>query len=332
MNSISIAGKRILFFGLETMGYEKKILNKMIELGAKVDYNNERSVSSQFGKAIVKIAPDVLRRKTEIYYREILKKRRKNHYDIIFMIKCDVPTRNILQELKEQFPDSELRLYMWDSMKNIPNIEEKIDLFDRVLSFDRLDCEKHREFGFRPLFYIDQFSRKSAKEIIYDISFCGTIHTDRYKILDKISKQCEEKRLNFYGYYYMQSKAAYYYLKITDKRFRHVPINSIHFQTIDSYEVNEIFSSSKAILDIQHPDQTGLTMRTIESIGACKKLITTNSDVINYDFYDKNNICIIDRDNPIISDEFILSKYYNIDRDISKKYSLEQWILDVLTM
>ena len=39
------------------------------------------------------------------------------------------------------------------------------------------------------------------------------------------------------------------------------------------------------VLDSAQDGQLGLTIRVLEAIGAKKKIITTNEDVINYDFY-----------------------------------------------
>ncbi len=332
MSEKDIEGKRILFFGLETMGYEKKILNKMIELGARVDYHSERPVSSQFGKAIIKMAPNLLDNKTEEYYQNVFESHKGIDYDIIFIMKCDTPTKKVLEDVRRYFPNAELRLHLWDSLVNIPNIEEKLGLFDRITSFDRKDCENHPEFGFRPLFYIDTFAKEGDNSIEYDVSFCGTIHSDRYMVLENIRRQCVDYGMRFYGYYYMQSKMAFYYLKFRDKRFKEVKMKELKFKTIGSEEVHRIFDSSKAIVDIQHPRQAGLTMRTIETLGARKKLITTNSDIKNYDFYNENNICVIDREQPIVSESFLKTPYYRIDNSIYDKYSLKQWVLDVLTM
>ncbi len=327
----SIRGKRVLFFGLETMGYEKKILRKMTELGAVVDYYSERPASSTVGKIIIKFFPALLRKKTEKYYLRVIQECKDEIYDIIFIMKCDSPTRKILTELKNTFPDAQLRLHMWDSMANIIGIEEKLDLFDRITSFDRQDCLKHPEFCFRPLFYADEFTCKNT-EIVYDISFCGTIHTDRYSILENIRRQCEENGMKFYGYYYLQSWIVYYFLKFTNKDYRHVKKSEFKYESIGSDEVNKLFQTSVAIVDIQHPRQSGLTMRTIETIGAGKKLITTNRDIVNYDFFNPSNICVIDRSAPKIPKEFFTAQYEELSASVKEKYTLERWVIDVLTM
>lgn len=110
----------------------------------------------------------------------------------------------------------------------------------------------------------------------------------------------------------------------------HLYFKSI-FEKKDSSEIADIVNQSKSVLDIQHPNQTGLTMRTIEMIGMNKKLITTNASIVNYDFYNKKNILIIDRDNPQIDVSFFSTPYEKLNPEIYQKYSLSSWILDVLS-
>ena len=125
---------------------------------------------------------------------------------------------------------------------------------------------------------------------------------------------------------------AFLYLKFTDKRYFKTNISEFKFEQIDSNSVNLINQESKAIVDIQHPNQFGLTMRTIETIGSGKKLITTNKDIVNYDFYNPNNICVIDRENPVVPLDFLKSDYQQLSEQIIKKYTLKQWVYDVLGM
>lgn len=74
----------------------------------------------------------------------------------------------------------------------------------------------------------------------------------------------------------------------------------------------------------------GLTMRSIESIGLDKKIITTGRDIINYDFYNPKNVCVIDIDDPCISSEFLSSFYDDLDDKTKSNYSLDKWLSDVL--
>ena len=47
------------------------------------------------------------------------------------------------------------------------------------------------------------------------------------------------------------------------------------------------------LLDYNQPGQTALSMRVMEAIYFSKKLITTNTDIVNYDFYDPDRIFVL---------------------------------------
>jgi hypothetical protein len=85
----------------------------------------------------------------------------------------------------------------------------------------------------------------------------------------------------------------------------------------------------KAILDIEHPNQRGLTMRTFETMGAQKKLVTTNALIAEYDFFDTSNICILDRKNPKIPKDFLESPLVPLAPDIYRRYSIEGWLDEI---
>ena len=63
-----------------------------------------------------------------------------------------------------------------------------------------------------------------------------------------------------------------------------------HYVPINGEEMNQLFLNSRCILDSPQAGQLGLTIRVLEALGAKKKLITTNKDIKNYDFYKEENI------------------------------------------
>lgn len=194
-----LKNKKILFFSPAFFGYELKIKNKMEELGAYVDMFDERSVSKSYQKAILKLNPNIFNRLTEEYYIKILNQIKHKSYDFILFIKCDMPTEKILNIYKNVFPNTLFCLHMWDSLRNIPNIDEKMKYFDYISSFDRKDCEVNDNIHFRPLFYCDEYRKNvEKKDYVYDLCFIGTIHSDRYAVLKKIKQQAEEQGLSIY--------------------------------------------------------------------------------------------------------------------------------------
>lgn len=71
-------------------------------------------------------------------------------------------------------------------------------------------------------------------------------------------------------------------------------------------------------------------MRSIEIVGLRKKLITTNKDIVNYDFYHPDNILILDRRNPVIDRSFFEKPYKMLEERIYGKYSLSSWLTQIL--
>jgi hypothetical protein len=128
----------------------------------------------------------------------------------------------------------------------------------------------------------------------------GTVHSDRYSIVKGIKEWCEANGLSCYLYLYMQNKTFYYVNKLTKKNgdpstalVARFAFEEISFTKRSAAEIVDVVRSSRAVLDIQHFKQTGLTMRTLETLGAGKKLITTNPDVKQYDFYDKDRVMVL---------------------------------------
>ncbi len=329
---INIKGKKILFFSPSFFGYESKIKEKMKDMGAIVDYYDERSITSTIDKALLKISPQIFYRKSYRYYKNIINLNKEKDYNYIIIIKCDMTPKKILIELKRTFKNAKVCLYLWDSIKNVPNIKSKFKYFDILHSFDLEDCSNYDFLKFRPLFYIDQFKKELDvdEKYKYDISFLGTIHSDRYKVLKQVQNIADNNNLKCYWFKYLQSKFIYKFYKFTKKEFRKTKEEDFDFDKLSSEDISNIVEKTRIVLDIQHPKQTGLTMRTIEMIGMNKKIITTNSQIKQYDFYNPNNICVINRNDVNIDIEFLNKKYERIPQQIYNKYSLESWIYDIL--
>lgn len=328
----SIEGKKILFFTPAFFEYEDKIVKKMKEMGATVDMYNVRSVTSAKDRALLKISPKIFNSRSLEYYEKIIDENKGKDYDYILVVKCDMTPESILTKLRKEFPNAKLCLYLWDSIDNIPGVLGKFKYFDTLHSFDMEDCKRYRELKFRPLFYADEFCKElNTVAQKYDVSFAGTIHSDRFAVIKQVRKIAAEKGLNGFWFCYLQSKFIYYFYKMTKKEFADTKSTDFDFEKMESKAIAEIVDQSKIVLDIQHPKQAGLTMRTIEMIGMNKKLITTNASVVNYDFYNPNNIRVVDRKNVIIDETFLNTQYEPLNKELYNKYSLQSWVLEVLS-
>lgn len=332
MDSNILKNKRILLFAPAFFSYEKMMADKMREMGAEVDMYDVRSVTASFDRALLKIHPGIFHARSKRYYQAIIEQNKGKEYDFILIVKCDMTPVCILKEFRRVYPKAKLCLYLYDSVKNIRGVQKKFRYFDICHSFDSKDCKAYPELNLRPLFFADQFRKpeKSGSECQYDISFLGTIHSDRFKIIRGVRAAAERYGLKCYWFLYLQSNFIYYFYKLRKKEFRGIPKSTFSFSKMNAADIARVVDESRIILDIQHPKQTGLTMRTIEMIGMNKKLITTNPFISEYDFYNANNIMVVDRNDVRIDLDFLKKDFCPIPDDIYEKYSLRSWVLDVL--
>jgi hypothetical protein len=122
---------------------------------------------------------------------------------------------------------------------------------------------------------------------------------------------------------------VYYFKKIFDPQFGNFDIKKLQYKSLSLSQVISLYEKSNIILDINHPSQRGLTMRTFEALGAKKKLITTNENIIHYRFYNKKNILILNRNNPEIDSSFFNNQFEPYDKELIEKMSITGWIYSI---
>lgn len=259
-------------------------------------------------------------------YQKIIIQELTHNYDLILVLVGRYLSSNFLSELKEKNQDSKFVLYLWDDVHRVGNFEALKQFYNEIYSFDLTDCEKYN-FKFLPLFYTDDFKYNNEQKKI-DLYGAYQNHSDRMRIIKKLAKVYSEKNT----YFFIKIGRKQIIQEIINEVFLRKTIKGIHYSTknLPLKENAENMKTSFAVLDIQHPTQKGLTMRTIEALASRTKLITTNPEIKKYDFYNENNICIIDRESAQIPANFFIMPY---SEDVPKKiekYSLKNWISTLL--
>ncbi len=331
----ALKNKNVLLFAPKFFGYENAIANKLIHLGANVVQFDERPKNTFWVKALIRIDRDIIKKTINNYYTQILEKVSTQKFDFVFVVNLEAMTPEIVGKLRQQQPQAKFVLYMWDSIKNKKSAQLSFKLFDWCYSFDKNDSETLPNVAFRPLFFIDEFdSDKWINEPVpnYDLCFIGTVHSDRFNLISTIKNQINELGLKVYFYMYFHNRILFFYKKFRDIKFIKAKYSEFNYTSISASQITDKIKASKVILDIQHPNQTGLTMRTIEMQGASRKLITTNHHISTYDFYNPHNILIIDRQNPEIPANFFQTSFVPLEKKIRDKYAIEGWILEIFKL
>ena len=323
----SLQGKKVLYVAPRFFGYEKEIEDELIRRGAEVDFVLDRPFDTPFMKAITKVRREWIIGSADRYYRSELYKLGNKKYDLVFVISGQTLSASTLSCWRASFTTAKFVLYMWDSFANRRWAIDNLKFFDHCFSFDRNDSEKF-SLNFRPLFFSPGFEAIQNCKARFDISFVGTAHTDRYAVVSAVRRKLGHE-VNSFWYLFLQARWVFWIYKLSNPVFRKAKILDFKFSPLSKSTVQEIFSSSRVVLDIEHPQQTGLTMRTIETLGAKKKLITTNVSVASYDFFSPENICIINRLLPEIPTGFLDKKYVDVAPAIYQKYRLEGWVDEI---
>ena len=308
---------KVLLIAIPFYGYEFKIKKTLELLGNEVDFFYDQKEKIRFDRFV----SEEKRIKIHKKYQEDVLKSISHDYDIVLVIVGRWLSSDFLIKVRRKNLKARFVLYLWDDVARVQNFNEVKEQYDKIFSFDTYDCEKYG-FEFLPLFYRDECTiSTNFKE--FDIYGSYWVHSDRMNVISQIIKKYPMYRCNFYLY-----TSYYEYLK---SRIKSTPMSKfMHPVTLNFADNLNNMCKSKSLLDIQHPTQRGLTIRTIEAIGCGVKLITTNSEVKKYDFYTQDNIWIIDRNNIEIPNSFFESPYKPLPNVVYEKYSLKSWCKQVL--
>jgi len=254
--------------------------------------------------------------KHQHYGKEIINELKKNNQiqDVILTIKGDFITPESILEFKNYTKKS--IGFFNDNTYRCPKIKRVLHCFDDVFSFEKEDCANFN-LKFASNWIYNSENATNENQFEYDVFNISSIDK-RLPILKRIAANLASQNSKFKFIIYDKKQ------KDNDENITyirsHMPLS----------EVNDYISRSKVLLDINRLGQSGLTFRVFESLGLEKKLITTNTDIKNYDFYNPNNILIIDEKNPIIPMEFFENEYEKIPDSILEKYTLKGWTNHVI--
>lgn len=326
-----LQNKSILLISVKFFNYEVLIKNELERMGATVALYDERPSNSFLSKAIIRVKKEVYKNKITAYYNKLTKQLENERFDYFLLIKGEAIPKFFIEFLRKKNPNIKLIYYTYDSFKNNKNGLDIMNLFDVKFTFDSNDAVKYN-MGFRPLFFATDYANlylQNENHFKYNLAFIGTAHSDRYTIAENASNWCKLNAYKMFTFYFSPSKLLFKIKKITEKSFKNFDVQKISFKSLSHVEIIEIYKHSKGILDINHPGQNGLTMRTFETMGAGRKLITTNENVKKYPFYNPQNIWIIDRGKPQYDKSFFESDFVPINEDIYRSMSLTGWIEEV---
>lgn len=232
--------------------------------------------------------------------------------DEVFIIRPDMLSDAILQFIKNH--TEKFIAYYYDSTRRFPRKVDIMPFFDKIYSYDRLDVEKYN------LEFLTNYIFEESNHAEFDYQFFNISTNDyRFPLLENLAKYLKENAWSYTIQVYNGGEMPAEYVEIITTQ------KSIQ-------EVSQLIQKAKIIVEIQRTEQVGLSFRIFEALGHRKKLITTNKDIVNYDFYHPQNILVVDEHTIEIPKEFVTSPYVEIDEKILSKYKVENWVKPIFEL
>lgn len=239
-------------------------------------------------------------------------------YDFCLFIRADFFEDELIKFCKTK--SKHIVAYHYDGINRNKEIFKKINYFDSFFVFDKEDLKINSSFKYISNFYFDYPEDDNIKKIENDFYFLGSHHDSRkeslfklYKLLTQISKNVK--------FEIVFDKANYSEIPSYETQ------DIICFPKIITYESYlENIKKSNVIVDLVISEHKGLSFRVFESLKYQKKLITTNTTIKNYPFYNENNILILDDENVQEINLFLQKPLIEIDKLTLETYSFTNWL------
>lgn len=226
-----------------------------------------------------------------------------------------IVTKKFLLWVQKNFPDSKI-IFKYTNMVGkarhlLPSqIPQGIDIW----TYDKHDSEAYNIKLNKCGGYCTSLIGEK-REKIYDVVYVGR-DKGRASYIMKLKKKFESMGL------------VVKFLIIPTTRISRK--KSYYSRPIPYKEVIKLITESRAILNVLLPDQQGATLRDYESIYNEVKLITTNTKIKNLDFYDKENIFILNEDNLNDLKSFLYSPYKKLSEELLKQYSINTAVAEMI--
>ncbi|MBR8734869.1 hypothetical protein IX329_002484 [Fusobacterium necrophorum] len=318
--------KKILLIAPEFYSYEEEIIWALIQKGNSVEYISlypKNLIYFFLIKILSKLFQNLELKIYECMFKYQFKRLKKNSFDYILVINGETLNSAVISYLKKNYLNSfgNIILYIWTPVNRYPILLSTYQYYSKVFSFEERDCLKYN-FEFLPNFYSNIASNyKNIQDIKYDIFFVGQYRKERYLLVETLKKSQNVKCLLYHN------RLFYHIFKFYKRNeYKDIQKSKLIFRPIKREEMYYNMALSKCLLDDTDINQQGLTQRVFDSLILQKKLITTNANVASYDFYNPNNILIIDRNIVNIPVDFFERDYKKVEIKIIEKYSIKNWV------
>ena len=236
-----------------------------------------------------------------------------------------------LMILDKELGNCKKSLYLWNPLQSINHSKRQEDKYANAIhksdihsyTFDSRDAIR---YGFelipqvyrKPDIKIQNESKLVSAESSYDydLFFVG-IDKNRREKLSKIINIAKAENLSYRLHI------------VKDKQSKNISEDLAKFYKTENLLYPDYLKGllqSRAILEILQPNQTGMTVRTLEALFMGRKLITDNADAKHFPFYHSDNIYILGSGDNRSLREFHDTPFQSMPPETLSPFEITTWI------
>lgn len=282
--------RALLVMPLGFYSFAKVFAEGLRELGYAVETANDEYPANPIGRAMGKLDLAMCRWLTRRkFLKRILPGKR---WDLIVIIKG----RGIGPELVVDMKKHATRVvgYHFDALAYDPSTSRWGKDVDRVTTFDYRDAQE-RGWPLVELFS-SQASPDSTPDKTIRVSAIQRNHSGRLRFLDQVLDVFGEGNSFVFlfekdwGTFAVNAlRSPYLYWKWR----KHISRTALPYE-----RYREVLAASEFTIDFAHPHQTGATMRSFEALALGTKLVTSNSWMLEGQYFGDHNTVVFDPRKP----------------------------------
>ena len=253
---------------------------------------------------------------THLFYGDWYKK--VSEYDKIILFDFVVfKDENLLPNIAKKTPNSKRFIYYWNIIKNEKYLQRRKQLAKetgfKLYHYDHGNCARYN-MQFNTIMYYEGIELPE-RPATSDLLFLGYV------------KDRGSKLNNLYHTIQKSGFTPRFVIVNADAESRKYPFE-FHDGYVPYMEYLDMVSESRGILDIAQENQDGFSMRVMEAIFLNKKLVSTNTALMDADFYDPANILVLNPDEVTKEQivEFFNSDFHPYSEEVRHYYSIGEWV------
>ncbi|SIP99122.1 hypothetical protein SAMN05880574_103153 [Chryseobacterium sp. RU37D] len=323
---------KICIISYDFWDYDKYIVQTLCKRGIEAHHIKISSVThSNFNERAVNalsktfLNKNLKKEKRQRYVLESLEK--LGHQDQILVLNPDTFDIATLEKIRKY--TDRLITYLYDNLERVP-VEGRLHFFDKIFSFDISDVEKHSFEKITNYIYLPYLPKEKQNPQM-DLFYITSYDNRRVSLIKQLAKKLINIGMKFQimviGKKSWKHQLRNLFIKVPENLFLIFSIKKIPHDDLPKY-----YKNSKVLLDLMREGQYGLSFRIFEAMSLEKKIITDNEAIRSYDFYNPNNILILNENISNLDKTFFETPYQTVPKEIYYRYTLDCWVNKVFEL